>query len=237
MSAKEGTVFILTNDAMPGFARLDFTTKDDLATRIRKINRSELPVPFRLYFAAQVANCELAERNMRYLFADYAEARDATYFKVNPDMLRAAIELAATAIVELPDEEIGISPQEREQMDKMRAYHDALRFEALNAEPGATLCFSRDRSVTCTAIGNGMVEFDGTAATPADASAKAMESLGFDWGEVAATDYWIPHAGPFAATPRTSAEAPGMDSVLTRMPNGHEEASSSPVMFIRNNKI
>ena len=237
MSGKEGTVFILTNDAMPGFVRLDFTTKDDVTARIRKVNRSELPVPYRVEYAARVPDCEALERSLRFVFSDFCEERGSNFFKINPDLLRAAIEPAAIATVELDDEELGIEPDMRTKMDQLSAYHDALRFEALKLEPGTALNFVKDPSLTCTVIGNGMVEFEGNAATPAEASVKAMQKLGFEWDRVSATDYWVPETPHFPKGQSSKANKPGMDSVLTRMPEPADDVGNSPVMFIRNNKI
>ncbi|QFT77350.1 GIY-YIG nuclease family protein [Erythrobacter sp. THAF29] len=236
MSAKEGTVFVLTNDAMPGFVRFDFTTRNDLATRIERINRGELPVPYRLNFAALVPDCALVDRNVRFLFGDYCEKPGSNFFKLNPDILRAAIELAATEVIELSDKEQGISPGERVKMDQIKAYHDAVWFEALNLDAGTKLHFSKNEALTCTAIGNGMVEFDGTEATPAEASAKAMQACGFDWRDVSATEYWIPETN--GLNPSSSEHAgPAINRVLRAKHASAENGSGSPIMFVRNNKI
>lgn len=236
MSAKEGTVFVLTNDAMPGFVRFDYTTRDDLAAKIERINRAELPVPFRLNFAAVVPDCALVNRNIRFLFAEYCEEPGSNFFKMGPDPFRAAIELAATAIVELSDEEQGIAPRERAKMDQIKAYHDAVWFEALNAEAGTTLRFSKNEALKCTAIGNGMVEFDGSVATPAEASVRAMQASGFDWRDVSATEFWVPEPDGFDQ-PAKEAAASAVHTVLRAKNGGAEKGSASPIMFVRNNAI
>lgn len=237
MSGQEGTAFILTNDAMPGFARVEFTSKDDLANKIKKINKSDLPIPFRLYFAAKVNDCDLVDRNLHYLFSDHCDTRDARFFRINPDRLRVAIELAATAAIEVNDEDIGISPDMRARMDQIRASHDASRFGAFSAAPGTVLYFAKDTTITCTALGNGMVEFEGRPTTPGEATRNALKAIGFNWDEVFATDYWLTQSlgpagnGGSAANPQVSELAPDEFAVLAT------ESDDSPVMFIRNRKI
>ncbi|WFL75956.1 GIY-YIG nuclease family protein [Altererythrobacter arenosus] len=233
MSGREGTVFILTNDAMPGFSRVDYTTGDDLGSKISRVNKSALPVPFRLYFAAKVPDVKLVDRNLHYLFADYCDARDAQFFKINPDMLRAAIELAAISVIQVSDKEQGISAFDRAQMDRLRTAHDNVRFEALNAEAGTELYFSRDRTITCTALGNGLVEFDGTAMSPAEASASAMRAIGFDWAEVSSVDYWLSQGDPAARKARGDVIPPDVDHGMPEVPIVPNDADDSPVMFIR----
>lgn len=236
MSAQEGTVFVLTNDAMPGFVRFDYTTNDDLAARIERINRGELPVPFRLNFAAVVPDCALVNRNIRFLFAEYCEEPGSNFFKIAPDMFRAVIELAANSTVELSDKELGIAPSKRAKMDQIKAYHDAIWFEALNTQAGTKLRFSKNAALKCTAIGNGMVEFDGTVATPAEASIKAMQASGFDWREVSATEYWVPEPDGLDQA-GSEPEGASVKTVLKAAKATVESGPASPIMFVRNNKI
>ncbi|QIG53205.1 GIY-YIG nuclease family protein [Altererythrobacter sp. BO-6] len=237
MSGQEGTAFILTNDAMPGFARVEFTTKDDLANKIKKINRSDLPIPFRLYFAAKVNDCDLVDRNLHYLFSDHCDTRDARFFRINPDRLRVAIELAATAPIAIDDDDIGISPEMRARMDQIKASHDASRFGAFSAAPGTVLYFTKDTTITCTALGNGMVEFEGKATTPAEATRDALKAIGFDWDEAFATDYWLTQSVGPAGHGRSAESSQAAAHVAEEFAVLATEPDDSPVMFIRNRKI
>lgn len=237
MSAKACTAFILVNDAIPDFSRLETTTKDDLVARIGRLNRTELPVPFRLFYAASVGDGELLVRNIRFLFADRWEGGESGFFKVAPELLRAVIEPAATAVLEYSDEDLGVSPAQRAQMTSIRDYHDTLRFRALNVEPGTILQFALDPSVTCTVIGNGLVEFEEVIATPAEASLKAMHKLGFDWNEVSAIDYWTAASSDRLSADHFQAGVSIMDSALAAKKAAEEAADASPIMFVRNNKI
>lgn len=237
MSGQEGTAFILTNDAMPGFVRFEYTVKDDLANKIRKINDKDLPIPFRLYYAAKVPDCESLDRNLHYLFSDHCDARDSRFFRMNPDMLRAAIELAATTTVNLSDEELGISPQVRARMEQIKASHDASRFGAFSAKPDTTLYFSKDTSITCTALDNGMVQYEGETVTPQEATLRALHRIGFDWSEVSATDYWVRHEFQPSNAAQAKASSSFVFDETQHVPVARNDADESPVMFIRNRKI
>lgn len=237
MSGQEGTAFILTNDAMPGFARVEFTTKDDVANKIRKINGSDLPIPFRLYFAAKVNDCGLLDRNLHYLFADHCDTRTSSFFRINPDLLRAAIELAATAVVKFTDEELGIAPEMRARMEQIRATHDASRFGAFSAQADSVLHFSKDTTITCTVLGNGLVQYDGDAITPAEATLRALQQIGFDWAEVSATDYWVQQEVHPSDASGIAGTAPTFGDGMGNLKIARNDADDSPVMFIRNKKI
>lgn len=236
MSRKEGYVFVLINDAMPGFVRVDFSGKDDVAEKVARVNESAPPVPFRVYLAAKVGDWKLLKRNLRFLFDKYCDAANPEFYTVNPEMIRAAVELAAIEQVELADTAIGISSGKRAQMDLLRASHGALKFLALKAEPGSQLFFARHPSITCTVAEGGLVEYGGKEMTPALAAERALAELGFAWTDLAGTDYWTTVC-PVDASEKASSLASDRMAVETPealiVPN---DAENSPVMFIRNTK-
>lgn len=237
MSGQEGTAFILINDAIPGFARFEYTTKGDVAAKVQKLNNGDLPVPFRVYYAATVKDCSLLERNLHYLFADHRDDRSSRFFRINPDLLRAAIELAAQDAVELSDEELGLAPEVRARMDQIRASHDASRFGAFSVRPDTVLHFSRDMSITCTALESGLVKYDDEEVTPAEATLRAMRKIGFDWAEVSATDYWVRQELRPADGSRANVPSALVEGGFQKVPEARNDAGESPVMFIRNRKI
>ncbi|MBD2841012.1 hypothetical protein [Erythrobacter rubeus] len=237
MSGKEGSVFILMNDAMPGFARIDFTAKDDVAARVLKINQSALPVPFRIYMAASVYDWKALQQTLRFLFREQFDPDDPEYFTGNPELLRAAIEPAASAVHEFSDEEIGISAAKRSQMDRLRSSHEALKFMSLNAAPGTILYFSKDPSISCTALENGLVKFEGKELSPAIAARQAMRKLGFEWNELAGTDYWTPLGSSLGGNAKAAPSAMRMEAEMPEAPIVPNEVDDSPVVFVRNTKL
>lgn len=237
MSGKACTAFILVNDAMPGFARFETTTKDDVVSRVKAMNRTELPVPFRLFYAANVIDCDVLARSIRFLFADHCDGGVSTFFKMAPEILRAAIEPAAIAVLEYSDEELGISPVKQAQMRKIREYHDLLRFKAVDVYPGEVLYFSKQPTVTCIAIGNGFVEFEGSVMTPVEAALRVIGRLGFDWNEITATDYWLPLSARQGANDGLDAGASIIDPAFAAKNSMPDAVEASPIMFVRNNKI
>lgn len=237
MSGKVCTAFILVNDAMPGFARFETTNKDDVVSRVKAINRTELPVPFRLFFAANVLDSNILARNIRFLFADHWDGGTSTFFKLAPEILRAAIEPATIAVLEYSDEELGIPPSKQMQMRKIREHHDLLRFKATNADPGEILHFSKQPAITCTAAGNGFVEFEGSLMTPAEAALRAIRQMGFDWGEITATDYWLPFSAQQDVFNDLESGASIIDDPAAANNSKRDAIEASPIMFVRNNKI
>lgn len=237
MSNLSGTVFILVNDAMPRFVRLEFTSGDDAAAKIAKTNKSALPVPFRLYFAAEVADWKALERSLRFLFSKHYDPDDQAFLTINPDLLRAAIEPSVINAIELSDKDLGISPQKRAQMGHLRAANEDLNMQALNAKPGTILYFANEPSISCTALGNGLVQLDGKSLTPVQAAQVAMRKIGFDWDEIAGSDYWIKLSAQAQSSHVSNTSAVHVETIMPEKPIVPNDADDSPVMVIRNKKL
>lgn len=237
MTGTTGTIAILLNDAMPGFSRVEYAVKGDISNKIRQINSAPLPVPFRLFFAAKVGNLKLAKRNFLYLFADHRDGDDAAFFTANPDELRVAIEMAAIETIELTDEQQGITKVARAKMNQLKARHDEVYFKSQLPQPGTSMCFSKDRSITCQSLGNGMVHYEGAKLTPGAAAAQALQKLGFDWTNSHGAGYWVPHIATADATSKNPAEpAFSGEDTMPEIPVVLDDADDSPIMLIRNSK-
>lgn len=239
MATKEGTAYVLVNDAMPGFTKFEVTAKNDVAQKVSKANAGELPVPFRVFFAAKVPDIAVLERNVSFLFSEERHGSNSPFYKTSADRLRAVIEPAAIEILNPEDDDLGITAETRRQMDSMKGYHEALQFQGLGIEPGTTLCLSQDPSIVCTAVGNGLVDLEGNICTPGDAAAIAMKALGHEWEEVSAIEYWQPQSIHFPGKRRgqnVKGDA-GKDTNLSRVEEPADKTDSSPVMFIANSKV
>lgn len=51
MDYKQGIVYILSNEAMPGLLKIGLTTRKDLSARLRELYTTGVPVPFRCEYA------------------------------------------------------------------------------------------------------------------------------------------------------------------------------------------
>ena len=56
-----GKIYILTNDAMPDYIKIGFTAADDVEVRMKQLDTTGLPLPFRLYACIEVENAQQLE--------------------------------------------------------------------------------------------------------------------------------------------------------------------------------
>ena len=208
----EGIVYILTNEAMPGYVKIGLTRQNDVGERVRQLDNTSIPVPFECYFAAYVPDCAKLERTLHFVFGEKRARRNREFFTIDPDLAKAIIELVADSRVDVTDVEQSIDMAERREIEQMRQRREVRTFSSLNVPLGATLTFAKDADITCTVARNRKVTFRGEELSPSAAALRVVRELGYDWSAVSGMDYWE-FDGVKLSQLGTSAAAPLADEV------------------------
>lgn len=186
----EGFVYILTNEAMPGFVKIGLTQQDDVADRVRQLDTTSVPMPFEVHFAARVPDCRKLERTLHFVFGENRTRKNREFFKINPDLAKAIIELVAIAPVEYSDEEQDIDAKERAEIEQTRTRREVRTFKSLNVPVGAQLTFTKDDAITCTVVSDRKVQFEGQTMSATAAALAVVRQMGYDWKTVSGMEYW-----------------------------------------------
>ncbi|MGB9152819.1 MAG: GIY-YIG nuclease family protein, partial [Alphaproteobacteria bacterium] len=112
----EGIVYILTNEAMPGYIKIGKTT-DDLNTRIRQLDGTSMPLPFTCFYAAKVSDCDFVEKQLHDAFADQRVRLRREFFRLSPERVVAALAIANGKNV-TPDEDIVDLPEDEKALNE-----------------------------------------------------------------------------------------------------------------------
>lgn len=185
-----GIVYILTNEAMPGYVKIGLTRQNDVGERVRQLDNTSIPVPFECYFAAYVPDCAKLERTLHFVFGERRARRNREFFTIDPDLAKAIIELVADSKVDVTDVEQSIDTAERQEIEQMRRRREVRTFSSLGIPIGATLTFAKDADVTCTVARDRKVMFRGEELSPSAAALRVVRELGYDWSAVSGMDYW-----------------------------------------------
>ena len=84
-------VYVLTNEAMPGLVKVGATT-DDLATRVRALFGTGVPLPFEIFYACEVKDCWFVEKQMHDAFGDHRISKSREFFRIAPERVKAALQ-------------------------------------------------------------------------------------------------------------------------------------------------
>ncbi len=169
-------IYILTNEAMPGYIKIGKTT--DLTTRVKDLSRaSGVPLPFEIFYAAEVEDMDFVERQIHKAFTNTRVAKNREFFTETPEHVVAVIKLREIREV-TPREDIVEFKEDREALEKVKRYKKRFDFERYDIPVGSVLTFTRDSNVTCTLVEGSNVNLNGNIYSLSKA---AQLSLNVDW--------------------------------------------------------
>ena len=118
-------VYILTNEAMPGYIKIGFTT-NKIEERLRQLDKTGTPLPFELYYAAEVDDAEKEEKWLHSIFADRRVRDNREFFKMNPEL--ATLALKRVEKKEHKEQDILTAEQEQE-VDEIKERRSRFHFQ------------------------------------------------------------------------------------------------------------
>ena len=89
----EGTVYVLTNPAMPNMVKIGKTTRD-VELRLADLYSTGVPLPFECEYAAKVNNVDKTEKAFPAFEPSRVNPR-REFFNINPEQAIAVLELMA----------------------------------------------------------------------------------------------------------------------------------------------
>jgi hypothetical protein len=181
-------VYVLVNEAMPGLCKVGCTTTD-LASRIRGLYATGVPLPFELFYACEVENCVFVERQIHEAFGDHRLSKKREFFRVAPERVRAALLIAAKAEVRLGDEVFETVEDKTDvEVAKRRS---RFKLSMLGITPGTILQLAKDESITCITVDEvNQVDFKGSVTSLSDAALQAVNGLGYNWPSASGPWEW-----------------------------------------------
>jgi hypothetical protein len=194
--ADEGWVYILTNEAMPDFIKIGLTRQNDVSVRIKQLDNTSTPLPFECHFAARVPDCAKLERTLHFVFGEKRARASREFFKADPALVKAIIELVALEETLLTDAEQEISPAQRADIEEVRAVRTKRRtLASVGLVPGDMIVFTKDPLKIATVQNDRQVLLEGDTVpmTVSAAALKLINAMGYNWPAVSGFDYWRFH--------------------------------------------
>lgn len=176
-----GIIYILKNEAMPDYIKIGKT--HNITRRIQDLDWTNIPLPFKCYYAAKVKDINFAENKIHAIFEDYRARSNREFFKVNPEHVVAAIKLIELKDVTPRTDNNGI-PEVKAELEKI--YTKRFNFVAAGISAGSELIFTRDKNIKAKVTKDGNIEINGVIKS---LSRAAQDILGYNYG-VAGPLYW-----------------------------------------------
>lgn len=170
-------IYILINEAMPGYIKIGKTT--DLDTRVKDLSRpSGIPLPFEVFYAAEVDDMHFVEQQLHEAFGRTRVAENREFFTETPERVVAAIKLREIRDI-TPREDIVEFEEDRKALEKVKRYKKRFDFEHYGIPIGSIFTFTRNSEIICKLVENSNVEFNGQVMSISKA---AQVALGVPYG-------------------------------------------------------
>ncbi len=143
----EGSVYVLTNPAMPNMVKIGKTTRN-VELRLADLYSTGVPLPFECEYAAKVKDVDKTEKAFHTAFSPNRVNPKREFFNIDPEQAIAVLELMAIEDVtptvqkeaESVDAEANISSEKFKQTTRPN-----INFIEMGLEIGKKLTFERDQ--------------------------------------------------------------------------------------------
>lgn len=182
-------IYILTNEAMPGYVKIG-KTNNNLEQRVRELSAStSVPLPFTVFYACTVKDAQFVEHQLHDAFDNNRVNPRREFFQIAPERVVAALKLAEIENL-TPKKDFVESKEDQKALNTARKIRSKFNFEMVKIPVGAELYFSRDENIKAKVIDTyaaNSIELNGKKTS---LSHSAQKILGYQYG-VAGTDYWM----------------------------------------------
>ena len=182
-------VYILTNEAMPGYIKIGLTDKP-VSERVLGLDNTSVALPFQCYYAARVDNNQKIERALHTAFGDFRVRPNREFFKMDPYKVKAILEVLAIEDV-TPKNELVATAEDAQALRTVGIKAGRFRFSSAGIPIGATLNFVKDLNLISIVEEDSWVVFEGVKHSLTTAALEALKKCGYNWSSVQGPEYWL----------------------------------------------
>ncbi len=179
-------VYVLSN---PAFDILKIGKTTNLDERLRTLNNTSVPFPFRVEFAIEVNNDADLEGSIHKIFSDHRVNPKREFFDIGLSQVIAAMKLTGgrdvTPNSDLPDDEESVKAVSAQRTRKANK-----SFGKLDISTGTTLAFMGKQDVTAEVLGDKMVLFEGKEMSVSASALIVLNRDGKTWTDCNGWQYW-----------------------------------------------
>ena len=182
-------VYILTNEAMPGYIKIG-RTSTSVEQRMRELDKTSTPLPFQCYYAARVEDDQKLERTPHSAFGDHRVRSSREFFRLDPYKARVVIELLALEDV-TPRGDVFEDAESEAAVQKASKTSGRDSFSENGIPVGAILEYVSDRSLTCSVSDDNNVLFAAQVVSPSRAAVLANAQRGGSATAISGPISWL----------------------------------------------
>lgn len=184
-----GIVYVLTNPAFENYVKIGKTI--NLEQRLRSLDNTSVPLPFRCVFAVEVEDENEVERLLHQAFADNRTRTTREFFEVDAHRVIAAMKLTrgrdVTPKDDIAEDEEGIRAIEKAARKPRKIYS---LFDA-KLKIGDVLRYANNENITAEVVGEKKVLFEGVETSLSASALMLLQRDGYKWRTVNGWNFWM----------------------------------------------
>lgn len=182
----EGIVYVLINEAFDGYLKIGKTI--NLEQRLRQLDNTSVPLPFRCVYAVKVPDMDAIERLAHGAFADHRTRSNREFFEIDPARVISALRMTGGQDV-TPKDDIAADEEGLAALNRPKRRKSFTLYQA-GLNDGDELTYSKDESITAKVIGAKKVMFEGQEESLSSSALKLLRRDGFNWQQANGWTFW-----------------------------------------------
>ena len=181
-------IYVLTTEAMPGLVKIGYTA--NLKIRLKKLDTTGLPLPFRCNFALQVPDSSRFETLLHEAFGNTRVRDNREFFEIEVSRVIAAMKLTGGKDV-TPNDDITFDRESSLALEKKATRRKPdVNSDIVALETGTEIHFAEDKTITATVHGKWQILFEGEMSPMSKSAKDIFGRRGKNWKSVNDANYW-----------------------------------------------
>ncbi len=190
-------IYVLTNPSMPNLVKIG-RTSSSVEQRMRELDNTTAPLPFKYFFAGKVENGIEVEKKIHIIFGDQRVRKNREFFRVDPNRVRTAIELVLIEDV-TPKRDLSGTEEDLQAVDDFIDRRPPMKFSMVKVPIGAELSFARDEKIKCRVVSDRQIEFEGQITSLSAAALILLKRDGWRTShQIQGPLYWLYEGEPLS---------------------------------------
>ena len=159
----EGTVYVLTNPAMPDLVKIGKTTRD-ISLRLADLYSTGVPLPFECEYAAKVKDVDETEKAFHIGFKKDRVNIKREFFKIDPEQAIAFLRMLAIEDVTptVRKEAESVDADAKASVEKFKKDRlPVVNYFEMGLAIWDVFTYELDQNITCTVKNQRKVEYEG----------------------------------------------------------------------------
>jgi hypothetical protein len=182
-----GVVYVLVNPAFEHFVKVGKTI--NLEQRLRQLDNTSVPLPFRCVFAVEVEDETKVERLVHQAFADVRVRTTREFFEIDAQRVISALKLTSGADV-TPKSDVAEDEEGVAALQKAEGRRKPVGLFDIGLKAGDVLTFANDETLVATVVSNKKILFEHNEESVSGSAWTILRRQGYEWNTVNGWQYW-----------------------------------------------